>query len=110
MLLISYMGPVGRGPQRAGGIRSKTRSCLLNRAPSKTGNSFKIWCGEGDLNPHEIAPASTSSDKTLYRRVSWWPKLLILGERLYRRVSQRILKPLQFRYSRRPFLTGTKEV
>jgi hypothetical protein len=19
------------------------------------------WCGEGDLNPHEIAPASTSS-------------------------------------------------
>ena len=23
--------------------------------------SFKLWCGEGDLNPHEIAPASTSS-------------------------------------------------
>ena len=22
---------------------------------------FLIWCGEGDLNPHEIAPASTSS-------------------------------------------------
>jgi hypothetical protein len=22
---------------------------------------LKIWCGEGDLNPHEIAPASTSS-------------------------------------------------
>ena len=22
---------------------------------------FRIWCGEGDLNPHEIAPASTSS-------------------------------------------------
>ena len=20
-----------------------------------------MWCGEGDLNPHEIAPASTSS-------------------------------------------------
>ena len=20
-----------------------------------------IWCGEGDLNPHEIAPASTST-------------------------------------------------
>ena len=20
-----------------------------------------LWCGEGDLNPHEIAPASTSS-------------------------------------------------
>ena len=24
-------------------------------------NYFKMWCGEGDLNPHEIAPASTSS-------------------------------------------------
>ena len=23
--------------------------------------SFKMWCGEGDLNPHEIAPASTSN-------------------------------------------------
>ncbi len=22
---------------------------------------LKLWCGEGDLNPHEIAPASTSS-------------------------------------------------
>ena len=21
----------------------------------------QTWCGEGDLNPHEIAPASTSS-------------------------------------------------
>jgi len=20
-----------------------------------------VWCGEGDLNPHELAPASTSS-------------------------------------------------
>jgi hypothetical protein len=20
-----------------------------------------LWCGEGDLNPHEIAPASTST-------------------------------------------------
>jgi len=30
-------------------------------APNKTSNPFKMWCGEGDLNPHEIAPASTSS-------------------------------------------------
>ena len=22
---------------------------------------LNLWCGEGDLNPHEIAPASTSS-------------------------------------------------
>jgi len=28
------------------------------------------WCGEGDLNPHEIAPASTSSQNPLYRGVS----------------------------------------
>jgi len=24
------------------------------------------WCGEGDLNPHEIAPASTSSYRVLF--------------------------------------------
>jgi hypothetical protein len=30
----------------------------------------KVWCGEGDLNPHEIAPASTSTyTKYLVRRV-----------------------------------------
>ena len=29
-----------------------------------------IWCGEGDLNPHEIAPASTSSNLTLFPGVS----------------------------------------
>ncbi len=28
----------------------------------KIGKSMILkWCGEGDLNPHEIAPASTSS-------------------------------------------------
>jgi hypothetical protein len=24
------------------------------------------WCGEGDLNPHELAPASTSSKFDVY--------------------------------------------
>jgi hypothetical protein len=33
-----------------------------------------LWCGEGDLNPHEIAPASTSSQKSGFRRVSLRPK------------------------------------
>jgi hypothetical protein len=30
-----------------------------------------FWCGEGDLNPHEISPASTSSNFSLYRPVPW---------------------------------------
>ena len=29
----------------------------------------KNWCGEGDLNPHEIAPASTSRYLTRFRGV-----------------------------------------
>src|ERR1022692_2750897 len=29
-----------------------------------------LWCGEGDLNPHEIAPASTSRYLTRFRPVS----------------------------------------
>ena len=28
---------------------------------ARLGLMDRIWCGEGDLNPHEIAPASTSS-------------------------------------------------
>jgi hypothetical protein len=27
----------------------------------ETATLLKTWCGEGDLNPHEITPASTSS-------------------------------------------------
>src|SRR5580700_4867044 len=45
------------------------------------------WCGEGDLNPHEIAPASTSSRKCVFCRVSWGPKQLICQWQLYPRVS-----------------------
>jgi len=41
---------------------------------------FKIWCGEGDLNPHEIAPASTSSQNPLYRQASSRPKSFILSK------------------------------
>ena len=39
----------------------QNRALLGKRVKLKTANPFKIWCGEGDLNPHEIAPASTSS-------------------------------------------------
>ena len=53
------------------------------------------WCGEGDLNPHEIAPASTSSEATLFRGVSWRPKSLIPLNNLYRRLSSGFTKPLQ---------------
>ena len=45
------------------GTRRK-KACKLLQAKGE------IWCGEGDLNPHEIAPASTSSNKTLFPRVS----------------------------------------
>ena len=47
----------------------------------------QIWCGEGDLNPHEIAPASTSSQNRPYRRVSSQPKYLIYLEWRYPPVS-----------------------
>ncbi len=33
---------------------NKGRHIRLIRRP-------QIWCGEGDLNPHEITPASTST-------------------------------------------------
>src|ERR1035441_8804553 len=49
-----------------------------------------IWCGEGDLNPHEITPASTSSDRRWYRRVSSRPKCVICLRRAYPRVSRSI--------------------
>jgi len=49
------------GPKRSGAsIRSKNTNHQLNKVQLVIGKSFKIWCGEGDLNPHEIAPASTS--------------------------------------------------
>jgi hypothetical protein len=34
---------------------------LWLRSEQKGVSLLKMWCGEGDLNPHEIAPASTSS-------------------------------------------------
>ncbi len=49
-------GVPGRSEQsleRKRATRSPGRSFQLT--------SFNLWCGEGDLNPHEIAPASTSS-------------------------------------------------
>jgi hypothetical protein len=32
-----------------------------NCYPCVRSGHFKLWCGEGDLNPHEITPASTST-------------------------------------------------
>jgi hypothetical protein len=40
-----------------------------------------IWCGEGDLNPHEIAPASTSSGFPVVGSVPTSRKLLIFHVR-----------------------------
>jgi hypothetical protein len=45
----------------------------------------------GDLNPHEIAPASTSSERRLYRGVLQTDKSLILRDgrfARYRRLSR----------------------
>ena len=49
------------------GTDEKSHRILLKRR-------LVMWCGEGDLNPHELSPASTSSQNPLYRGVSWWPK------------------------------------
>ena len=55
-----------------------------------------FWCGEGDLNPHGIAPASTSSNKMLFRRVSPIDTMLILGRRASRAVSPILPRWLHF--------------
>ncbi len=52
-------------------------------------------CGEGDLNPHEIAPASTSTQTNEYRWVSSGLKLLIFCFAWFRRVSLDRYTPLQ---------------
>ncbi len=41
-------------------------------------NSRQIWYGEGDLNPHGIAPASTSRENGQLPRASWIDSSLIL--------------------------------
>ena len=46
--------PVEPGSWAHFGHKRKRRRIPLIQQPL-------IWCGEGDLNPHEIAPASTSS-------------------------------------------------
>jgi hypothetical protein len=68
-------------------IRYKCRCWRARHFPGNGNNSFKMWCGDGDLNPHEIAPASTSSQKRLYRGVSSIPESLILLRWLFRPVS-----------------------
>jgi hypothetical protein len=39
-------------------------------SPKALIRAFEEWCGREDLNLHGIAPASTSSQKPLYRWVS----------------------------------------
>ena len=74
-------------------------------------NGFRIllirkpdtWCGEGDLNPHEIAPASTSSQNFLFQRVSYTLNSLILRIGcivLFRRVSRNHYSSATFHDSR----------
>ena len=63
-----------------------------------------FWCGEGDLNPHGIAPASTSSRKCLFRRVSRADKSMILRPRKYRPVSPILLRWLHFGYTPEGFM------
>jgi len=46
-----------------------------------------LWCGEGDLTPHEIAPASTSTQLSLFRRLSLSYKSMISESSWYHRVS-----------------------
>src|ERR1017187_3577797 len=41
--------------------RSHKKVTRKNGARKLMKTRTKNWCGEGDLNPHEIAPASTSS-------------------------------------------------
>jgi hypothetical protein len=55
-LIIKPSGPTGIGLVfgHVLGTNENGFRILLIRKPV-------IWCGEGDLNPHEIAPASTSS-------------------------------------------------
>ena len=49
----------------------------------------QIWCGEGDLNPHEIAPASTSSLNVPFQGGQKRPKSLTSQMRPVRRGPER---------------------
>ena len=55
--------PVGLGLKLAGKASDlHTAATTKKWLPRKLMKIRKFkWCGEGDLNPHEIAPASTSS-------------------------------------------------
>src|SRR5215467_8310789 len=65
-----------------------------------------MWCGEGDLNPHEIAPASTSSAFGAVRRVPCQPKLLISGGGPFSSGPHRTQRKVQIRSATRLRATG----
>ena len=46
-------------PMKISGHNRKNKGPIISDRPLLT--DLESWCGEGDLNPHEIAPASTSS-------------------------------------------------
>ena len=75
--------------------RRKARKSLTLRAI--------FWCGEGDLNPHEIAPASTSRYLTGFPEVARNLILLILHGAVLPGVSwgiaNTVAEPLQFHAS-----------
>ena len=58
--------------------------------PAFAGWPLRIWCGEGDLNPHEIAPASTSRYLTTFPGVSTFSFFSYLCVVLFRPVSWRL--------------------
>src|ERR1700722_5838914 len=74
----------GHRPGRAALIPSWTRLSWAQighrrkKPPYLIDTAADIWWGEGDLNPHEIAPASPSSQNCVFHRVSQRPKSLIL--------------------------------
>jgi hypothetical protein len=58
-------------------FRAKRKKAAAGRVfPSPTRRMKKKWCGGGDLNPYEIAPASTSSHNRLFHGVSRGPNYL----------------------------------
>ena len=78
------------------------KSCAEERrGPRFAGiTALNLWCGEGDLNPHELSPASTSRYLTRFPEVARNLILLILHGAVLPGVSwgiaNTVAEPLQF--------------
>ncbi len=77
--------------------KHKSRHVILIQRP-------QTWCGEGDLNPHGIAPASTSKHLTEFCRGSPGRKSLKLIEGCFAGLPRSSAGPLQNRCSLGVFL------